>query len=216
MMGNPGIQVESHLPAGRQVFIDLNGEMLASGAAQDLGEEGTSLPSLEIDIDPAEAERELRASPLGAVMLGEGRRLLRSRDDSTGGWSELIIGDVEPSAVEVTAFARSWVSTPEFQTSGRAGYTRRGVGVRLWYGERTDDQKGDAAQHLGIGFEFNTYENKVNAAISRLVVASPRLASRGVDLGRSEKTRSANGRNDRKLLLATQTVRRLFELRAVE
>jgi hypothetical protein len=184
---NPG-----QLPAGRQAFVELNQEMLGLDTARHSADDGSAV-SLEIDVDPAQAERELRASPFGKVMLRKG---------------------VLPNAVELTASSRAWRSTPPFKASGPlVDYVQRGIGVGLWYGERTDGQKGDVVQYIGAGYQFDTYSGQVDSAISRRVVAARRSAADRFYHGHNEKQRSAN---DKRLLLATQTVRELFKLRPVD
>ncbi|HEX5798447.1 MAG TPA: hypothetical protein VFX79_03760 [Candidatus Saccharimonadales bacterium] len=201
-------------PAGQQALAELNQEMLGLDSARHSGEDGLVI-NIEVDVDPAEAERKLQSSPFGKVLLSEGRSLLRPYKDPSEREDDLIIGEsVLPSAVELTASSRVWRSTPPFTASGPlSDYVQRSIGIGLWYGEKTDDQKGDAAQYVGAGYQFNTHSGQIDSGISRRIFATRRLAADRFYFGHNEKQRSIN---DKKLLLATQTARELFDLRPVD
>ncbi|MEX2014722.1 MAG: hypothetical protein WD885_02195 [Candidatus Saccharimonadales bacterium] len=202
------------LPTGQQALAELSQEMLGLDSARHSGEDGLTV-SLEIDVDPTQAERELGASPFGKMLLGERRSLLRPYDDPSQRENDLIIGEsVLPSAVELTASSRTWRSPPAFAVSGPlSDYVQRSIGIGLWYGERTDDQKGDAVQYVSAGYQFDTYSGQVDTGISRRVFVPRLLTANRFYRGHNQKQRPIN---NKKLLLATQAVRELFDLRPVD
>ena len=103
-------------PNGLQAINELTGEMLASGATEQ-PEDGARTIALEVAADPDQVERELRGGPLGKIMLGNGRSLLRPYADPSERARDLVIGDVRPSTIEIFASTRNWRSAPPFISS---------------------------------------------------------------------------------------------------
>lgn len=206
-MGMFASTAERELPRGRQVFIELDEAMVAQSSTEPI--DGRTTVTLSVDGDPTELERSVSDSPLGKVMLGTGDSLLKPYAKRGDKDNDLVIGNVLPSAVEILASRRSWVSTPPFTSSKElVGYVRRWTGVGLWYGEQTDEQKGDAVQYLGIGTDFDTYFNQTETVMGRLVVASSRSTADSSYRGHNEKIRNIN---DRRVLQVAGLLQEFFD-----
>lgn len=200
-------------PNGLQAINELSGEMLASGATEH-PEDGARTIGIEIATDPDQVERELRGGPLGKVMLGDGRSLLAPYAESSEKARDLVIGDIRPSAIEIVASTRSWRSTLPFTVSSAlTDHSRHHVGIGIWYGERTDKQKGDAVQYVGAGYSFDAFSGYADRTMSRVVAATRRSRGDKYYHGHNQRQREVS---DKKLLVVARTVRELFELQPVE